>query len=248
MEGKETPEAGKPEEETSTQTGLETLTTQLQKATVELEGLKKGYATVQQTLAERDREIKRRTDLESQIAGIQDTVELLATAISTKGEVENLDGTERQDILTELKKKRNEQEAKRKQEETLRSQQEYNQKADTIYSRAKAIFGDDDEAIERIEDLLIQGRQERAEARVAKAEKSKQTTSSEPEEKRIDRLADEKARKLMEEKGLLTSETGQPSASGGVITAEWLAKASKEELKARMTEIDKAYKEGKIRR
>ncbi len=192
------------------QAKLQTMEQELNKRNEDVRGLNK-------TLQQRAEEIKKRADLEGRIEGLQDTVELLATAIAFKREPDSLETGERQDILADLKKRKTEQEAKAKQKELAETQQEYAQKADALYTRAKAIFADDDDAIERIEDLLGNGRLERAEARVMKAEKSKETPkkSGETEEQRVERLAQEKFQKHLEEKGLLDTYSSAPSGTGG---------------------------------
>ena len=222
-------------DETPTQSPeMVALETKLAGLQVELEQTKKGLSTAHQTLTRKDEELKHRADLENRIDGLQDTMEILATAISARGEVEEFGSEKRQDILAELKKRRNEQDAKTKQKELLDTQQEYARKADALYARAKAAFGNDDDAIERIEDLLGSGRLERAEARVMKAEQKTnppKDNGKETEDQRIERLAEEKLRRHLEERGLLETYGVTSSGSGtaqeamglyvkGKITAE----------------------------
>ncbi len=212
-EGEQTPQ------ETHTPIDVEALQKQLASLQTELEQTKKGLSTAHQTLTAKDKELKRQTDLESKIGGIEDRIELLATAIVTKTNPDEIGLAEaKPDVVKMLRQLGEEQEAKRKQQGLLATQQEYAQKADALYARAKVIFLDDDDAIERIEDLLGNGRLERAEARVVKAEKVKGTPKNkETEEQRIDRLAQEKYQKLLEEKGLLETYSTSPSGSGGSV-------------------------------
>tara|TARA_Y100000310_G_scaffold144390_1_gene143635 strand:+ start:11420 stop:12169 length:750 start_codon:yes stop_codon:yes gene_type:complete len=201
---------------------LKTLQDQVQALTSDKERLEGGYKGLQKTLSERDRESKKQADLENRIVNIQDTIELLATAVSSRGDVDNLEPSERQDILTQIRKKRDDTDTKRKQQETEEGQREYIQKADALYNRAKAAFANDDDAIEKVEDLLINGRLDRAEARVSKAEEKKEIPKKEDmetEEQRVDKLAQAKFNQLLEERGLLEEYSARPSASGSVQEA-----------------------------
>jgi len=203
------PETEPPKDETPTE-DLAALSDQLSQLKIELEQTKKGLSTAHQTLTEKDRELKKRADLELQIGGIQETVELLATAIASGRQAESFEPAEKQDILADLTRKRADLEAKRKQAETEQTRLEYVQKADAIYARAKDAFGDDDDALERVEDLLGNGRLERAEARVSKAEQSKTKKPSETDEQRIERLVAERLTEELRKKGLLETHDGSP--------------------------------------
>jgi len=234
------------------QAELEALKTQNQR----LPELEKGFKSLQQTLTEKDKELKRRADLDSRIDGIQETIEVLATAMASRGDVEELDPEKRQDVLAELKKRRADQEAKAKQREITETQQEYAQKADSLFARAKIAFADDDEGIERVEDLLMSGRFERAEARVVKAEGKKVLAKDgkvETEEQRIDRLAEEKHRAYLEGKGLLDNYSSTPSSSVGEIPTsleqykKWVETIPQSDYERLKPKIDKMKAEGKIK-
>ena len=220
---------------------LETLKSQVQALTSEKERLEGGYKGLQRTLEERNKESRKQADLENRITGLQDTIELLATAVSARGEIEQLEPDARQDVLAQLRKQRSEQEAKRKTEESQIAQREYAQKADAIFNRAKAIFGNDGDDIERVEELLIGGRLDRAEARVLKGEQGKEKPL-ETEEQRVDKLANEKFQKLLKDKGLLEEHSGYPTASGGtpqeVMSLYIDGKIDAEEAKRRGVKFD----------
>lgn len=196
---------------------LKTLQAKIGVLTSEKERLDSGYKGLQRTLSEKDRDLKKQTDLDSRINGLQDTIELLATAVATGRSADDIDPEQRQDVVVLLKKQREEQESKRKEEQAKQTQQEYAQRADAVYNRAKEVFADDDDAMERIEDLLMNGRIERAEARVVKAEgvKSPSKVKGETEEQRIDRLVQERLQAELKERGLLEEHSGFPTASGG---------------------------------
>ena len=216
----DTPKSEQKEQAPTAEEQLKSLQSKVQELTAEKERLDKGYKGLQQTLSAKDREIKKQTELESRIAGIQDTMELLATAIAEgkRGDTDNLGETPSQpgrNILKELQAKKQEQETKRQQETEKQTQAEYTHKADALYARAQAIFGEDDENIEHIEDLLMSGRYERAEARIVKAERSKGMKgeqSVETEDKKIERLVGERLKKELQDRGLLEEHSGYPSA------------------------------------
>lgn len=209
---------------------VESLRSQLGQIQEQLKKREDDVRGLNRTLQQRAEEAKKQDNLRGEIAGIQDTIELLATAISAKGQLEDVEPSERQDIMAELRKRKEQQEAKRKELETQSAQQQYAQRADAVYSRAKSIYGDNDDAIERIEELLMNGRIDRAETRVAKAEQGKGDTAKvESEEQRIDRLVNERLQKKLQEEGLLESFTATPSGGGGSV-ADAMAKYAAGEI------------------
>jgi len=237
------------QQEQTPQETVESLQVKLKQMEQELNQRTDNVRSLNLTLQQRATELKRRADIESRIDSLQDTIEVLATAVASRGEIEELDPTKRQDILAELKKKRADADAKAKQKELTEVQTEYTQKADALYNRAKAIFADDDDAIEKVEDLLTNGRLERAEARVAKAEQKKVPSKEgkmETEEQRIDKLAEEKLRKHLEERGLLETYTTTPSGSG-IFSRKQIAEMSPEDYAKNRDAIQKAYSDNKIK-
>lgn len=216
MEEQVAPEAEKTAEipqTTTPEVDIASLQTKLTKLETELEQTKKGLSTAHQTLTAKDRELKSQSDLRAEIQGIREDMELLAVGFATKGEEEPTDGVSRQNVLTELQKRRVAAEAKRKQETDAIARQEYNQRADVIYAQAKTLYGEgEEEKLEDIEDLLKSGNIVRAEQRIARAAKSKPAvTPKETDEERIERLVKER----MEAKypGVYSSDIGTPSGS-----------------------------------
>jgi len=211
-EGKETEV---PQVEVKTPTAEEelvTLKTQLSGLETELTQTKKGLSTAHATLTQRDTELKRRADLESQIGEIRDTVELLATAMATgmpREDAEDMSKESRGDVLKQLTQQRIQQEAKRKQEEYARN-------ADAIHARAQVVFAEDEDALDKIEDLLMSGvpqRVARAEAKVAKAEQGLTTVPKKEDNRQKD--IEEAARKMLEAEGALKTNAGGPTGGGG---------------------------------
>jgi len=231
--------ATEPDEETATPTTeeqLKTLESQLGVLKSENERLQGGYKGLQKTLSERDRDLKKQADLDSRINGLQDTIELLATAIATGRATEDVDVDQKQDVIALLKRQRQEQETRRKQESEALTQQEYAQRADAVYAEAQELLkdSDDPEQLIEIRDFLIDGKIDRAQARINKfkGKTPNMVGKRETEEQRIERLAQERLRKELEDRGLLEEISAIPSAAladsrkamqeyiSGAITAE----------------------------
>jgi len=188
----------------------ETLNARIAELETDLAQTKKGLSTAHQTLTDRDKELKRTRDVESQISELRDDLQLLATAMSSAG-ISQDDTTpeKRADVVEQLKQTRKTQEAER-------GRKEYLAKADSVYERAKVVYANDEDALERIEDQLmsmVPSRLERAEAKVAKAE------LKEPEKKGIDveEIREEERRKILEETGQLVADTGGPGGVAGGV-------------------------------
>ena len=240
-EGKE---AGIPVKETQTPTAeeqLKTLQSQVQSLTTEKERLDSGYKGLQRTLEERNKESKKSADLDSRITAMQDSIELLATAMATQREVGDIDQSTRVDVVAELRKKRTEQENRRRQEDTERTNQEYAQKGAAIYAQAEEIFGDDIGELHDIRNLIRAGDYDLAERKI---EKSKKGTPKETDEQRIAKLVEERVRQRLEESGLLEEHLATPSArssnfvdierkyaTGEITTAEYTKAREKEGIR-----------------
>ncbi len=233
MGEKVAPEAEKTVEQTPTPVveDLASLQAKLTNLETELKQTKQSLSTAHQTLTRKDTELKSQSDLRAEIQGIREDMELLAIGFATKGEEEPTDGVSRQNVLTELQKRRANADTKRKQDTDAIARQEYNQKADTVYAQAKTLYGEgEEEKLEDIEDLLKSGNIVRAEQRIARAIKSKTPkveTPKESEEERIERLVKER----MEAKypGVYASDIGGPSGS-----------------RSNFAEIERQYAEGEI--
>ena len=208
----------KPEEENqppTTEEQLKTLLSEIENLKAENTRLDGGYKGLQRTLSERDKELRKQADLDSRINGLQDTIEILATAVATGGSIEDVDPSQRKDVLVELRKQREQQEAKRKVEQSQTEQQAYAQRADAVFSEATELLkdSDDPESLIEIKDFLMDGKIERAEARLGKLKGGKGSTSKkESEEQRIERLTQERLNKVLEERGLLEDFTNTPSS------------------------------------
>ena len=245
MEDKELGQETKTEEiETPTpEEQLEAVKAERDALKEKLEQTDKGLRTAHQTLTEKDKQLKRQTDLNNRLDDLDDRLKILA-AIQAEGiggeETEEITPEKKQGLLHRYETLEQQQAEKRKQAEIKAQQDDYNRQADAIYARAKVALKDDEEGLEKIEDLLASGRGlERAEKKVAKAEAS--SSKGETEAERIERLAEakaeEKLRAKMEEKGMLTSDNNLPSGTGTSATkamAEYVkGNISAEEAKKR---------------
>ncbi len=237
VKGKEAEEPKQVQQTPTAEEQLKTLQSQFQALTSEKERLEGGYKGLQRTLDERTKEGKKAADLESRFYAMQDSIELLATAVSAKGGIENLEPDERKDILADLKKRRQEQELKRKQEESQRTQEEYIQKGAVIYAKAEEVFGDDVETLHYIRNCIRANDLDLAERKITKAEKKETPKVVETEEEKRAKMK----REIMDELGLLEEHSALPSgrsqsfadiegkyAKGEITTAEYRKAREKE--------------------
>jgi len=210
---------------------LEAVKTELTVTREKLEQTDKGLRTAHQTLTEKDKQLKKQTDLNSRLDDLDERLKILA-AMQAEGirgeEAEDITPEKRKGLLDHYETIEKQQADKRKQAEVKAQQDDYNQKADALYTRAKITFKDDEEGLEKIEDLLASGRFDRAEKKVANAEGS--LPKGENEADRIERLAEEKLLAKMKEKGMLPSDNSEPS---GVGTSA--SKAMEEYVKGKIT-------------
>lgn len=117
------------------------------------------------------------------------------------------------------------------------------------YQKRVEVLGltEDSEDYLDIKDWVESGKYPRAEVRLKKLEKGKPVEKpKETEDERVNRLVEEKLRAEMEKKGMLSSDTGSPSGSGGKPTFTEAQIADREFYEANREEILKAYKEGRI--
>jgi len=186
----------------------------LDAAETELSQTKKGLTTAHATLTEKDKELKRRAQVEEDIQTIKDHLELLTEAVGAR-QTNEFDETPRTDGLAQLKRDRAERERKR-QEQT------FNETLQTFRVRTETL-GLDPESEEYldVQDLATRGNFKLADLRLKRMEVRKiekeaetaKTTKVAPEE--IEKLAEERARKILQERGLLKTDSGTPSRSGG---------------------------------
>lgn len=131
------------------------------------------------------------------------------------------------------------------------AQKKINSYRSTVEDELGLKEGDDD--YEVIQSLVLKGKYDKADKKIAaiKAKKTEQPevkgAKVETEEERVNRLADEKLKEKMIEKGLLTPEGAEPSAGGQTFTRQQIADMPMDEYEKNKPAIDKARKEGRIK-
>lgn len=106
--------------------------------------------------------------------------------------------------------------AKRKEAQVKAKQEAYYRQADAVYKSAEEVFGDDVDTLHIIRTYIRAGDFDLAEKKIAKASKPTEPKGKEvegTEDERFEKRLEEKKREWAEEHGLLTTETGGPSAS-----------------------------------
>jgi penicillin-binding protein 1A len=209
-------------EETKTVTpekSVEELKAELQKAQEEMKKFQlateekdKGFKTLQRQLAEEQARVKRVSDIDAKLNAIDEKMKITIAAVATGAEEDTERGKQ---IKKEFLSRYDEADAKAKQDLAMKQAEET---ANSFKSRVEALgLTQEDEDYWEIHDLVVEGKYPRAELKIKKLEASKNKpatdTNKESEEVRINRLAEEKARKLMEEKGLLDVDAASPSAA-----------------------------------
>jgi len=139
--------------------------------------------------------------------------------------------------------------AKRKEAQRQAQLQAYYSKADAIYKKAEEAYGEEDvDNLHAIRTLIRAGDFDLAEKKIAKAKPKEEKKEAETKTDSSPFVSEEAKRKWMEEHGLLESET--PGPSGGsrrFWTREQIAGMSIEEYTKQQAEINKAWKEGRIK-
>lgn len=185
-----------------------TLQTQIQQQQAQLAEKDESYKGLQRTLNIKDSELKKYGGFDTRVGGLEERFELMAALLDRRlasGELEEGEKVELKKEFADIKKRQ----VEAIKEEGIKSQQEeYSRKADVLFAEAKTVFKGDDESLEKVEDLLMSGRYERAEARVAKAKEIKVPNepakgSTETEEEVFERIA--------RKRGLLKGESLTPS-------------------------------------
>ena len=191
---------------------VETLRSQMAKLSDELSQAKKGLSTAHQTISQRDTELKRKADIESEIAGIRDDMQLLAGAITNR----QTDEGDKPDVLATLRVNQAEQETRRRNADAASQLEGYRKRVEA------AGLTEADEEYWSIYDearTLDPIKLKKVDIRLAKLEKEKQKLATpqtdEDKKKETDRLIEEGVRKEMERRGLLKDETSSPAKGRG---------------------------------
>jgi hypothetical protein len=236
--------------QTATQTTPETpeskiaaLEAEKGKLAQELENTRKGLATAHQDLTKKDKLLKS-IDYQPAITELNNKISMLTAFIAenqgkTAGDFETQVKERPADLLAKFQRLEAETKAKQALTQAQAKVDEYKDKVEAL-----GLTESDDDYLE-IQDLVERGRFVLADKRIAKIQtkkpETKTETPKESEEERISRLAEEKARKYLEDNGLLKKEGASPSSSSGglksieeaynrgEVTTEQYRKARKEQ-------------------
>lgn len=188
-------------------------TPELIKSRSQLQKMEDNYKNEQRVSSKKEQEIRELRDKIDSMASDRELQQAFLAALAqnqgkSEEEVAEEVQTKKPDLLNQYKMMLAQQEATRKV---------------TSYQRQVGELGltSTGEDYWDIKDWVESGKYGRADARISKLksligpkeEKKVEEAAKETEEERIDRLAEEKARKKLEAEGLLTTETGGPSAS-----------------------------------
>jgi len=184
---------------------LEEMKVELAKYQSVAEEKDKGFKKLQQQLSEEQTKLRRQGDVQGEIASLRDLMKLVVASATNETEESLAEPERKQDLL-----KKFDEEQKRRTEDNQRHQ--LIETLDGYRKRIESLgFTEEDEEYWEIHDLAVQGNLKRADIKLKKMEVvKKETPKPEPTEEQIE----EAARKQLEVKGLLKTETGMPSASG----------------------------------
>ena len=198
---------------------------ELAKLKTELEQKDRGFKSLQQSLTQRDRELKSQSDLSSKLSSIDQRLEeqrqiselqAAAIALGREGSAEELEKVNQllRSKVAEQENNRKQSEIRRQQEQSALAAKEYNQKADAVFAQAQTLFEGDD--LKDIEDLLLSGNLIIAQREVRLASKGKTPAPKAEPPKETDaelreRIFTEEA--LVRYPDLFKSDTGSPGGS-----------------------------------
>ncbi len=211
--------------------------------------LEDNYKTIQKAVSKREEENRRlKEQLEEREADRNLLRSFAATLAEQKGKTEEEYLEDVQKRQPDLLKQYDILEAKRKQDKLVREAQE---KAEEFRQKTEALgLTDKDEEYWEIHDLVVDGKFERANVRLGKLEAKKKEPQLPPKsEADKQKEIEEAARKMLEEKGLLKSDTNLPSGAGGKTTysRKAIAEMPIAEYEKVKDDITLARREGRIK-
>ncbi len=143
----------------------------LQALQAEFDKEKQSRKSLEGILRQKDTTIKQQANVEASIAAINDRIELLATAIASKGseeDVANLPKEERNKVLDQIKQMKQAEIVRKQQEEFVQKGLEFKQRVEA------AGLTDADEAYWELEDLVSRGKLSYADTKLKKIEREKE--------------------------------------------------------------------------
>lgn len=206
-----------------------------------------GFITLQREFAKKDKEAQSLKSKLDKLDDLDAKMELLASYVSTSQQ----DGLESsgQPNKPDLKKAFEQMNADKHQKETATRVANYQ----TIVESELGLTSKDEDYW-KIHELVTQGKFNQAEAVIEKVRnihnpkgETKVANTKQTEEERINKLAEEKARKYLEEKGLLKPDKTSPSGSNLSFTREQIKRMSIEEYAANEKAIRAAMEAGRVK-
>lgn len=195
----------------------------------QLQHMEDNWKREQKVSSKKEEEIQRLSGVKTDIDDLKEYMKVLTAAVAEKrGETEEEFETQIPTRKPDFLKQFETLDGKRKQEQLTRELDSYRKRVESLG------LGEKDDEYWEIYDLVTTGdpvKMKRANLKLEKWEGDKsQVTSKETEvseEDKVEKLAEEKKRKWLEEKGLLDQDTGEPSAKAG-------------------RDMDKAYADGEV--
>jgi len=214
------------QEEPKTPNELETIKAQLKAISDERDRLDRAYKGLQTTVNQKDTELKKASQIHSRLDELDEKLKLFiaAQAFGDGSEEESLEPVaKKKQLLDRYNQMETEQKTKRAKE-VQEVQVAELQKVITGYQERVQTLGltEDDETYWEIYELVTQATPaglKRADIKLKKMEDAKKVkTDEKPEETleaRTTKLAEDKFRKMLADKGMLDTDVGKPSGGGG---------------------------------
>ncbi len=195
---------------------VKSLQAQLDTVKQEKERFEKGYKGLQTTVNKTTEELKRQSDLRSDIEALKETQKILAAMLQETKAVpeENLDNLpqgKKQDYLKQFEDVQKRVETKRQFEAAQTKGEEYRQKVEGLGLTNK------DKAYFQIRNAVREGDFEYADHLIAEAEKEKKVPEQKAETPKEETPSDATVEAYLRKKGLLKTETVLPSGGNRSI-------------------------------
>ncbi len=241
----------KPPEQSKTEDNIAKLQSELEATKQNYIKLEERYKGEQRRTSKADEDLKRLRDVHEKIDTLEDRIALLVEYVAEgRGKSTDEFETEARESKADLLKKTDE---RLKQSKLKRQQDELARRVGEIQKRTEALgLTPKDKVYKEIYRDATSGNLDWAEESLAELESAKESSKEkkedkpvenkepkETEEQRITRLAEEKARAYLKEKGLLTDNRHTPAGDGGGLTPEKVANMTPQERWDRRDEIAK---------
>jgi len=210
----------------------------------DLESTKKGLSSAHAKLTEKDRLLKS-INIQEQLNAFDTKISMLAEMLA---EQKTYDGG-KPDIVEKFKKIETETKARQALTQTQQRIAEYEEKTEALG------LTEGDIPYWKIKDLVVHGKFDEADKYIVSMPKTEQKPQTEKkdvkvetEEERINRMAEEKSRKYLEDNGLLKAEKAAPGgASSSFYTKDQIAQMDEATYAKNRADIQKAIDAGRIK-